>query len=194
VTLRIRQASTGDLPVAARTLALAFADYSWTRWTIPADDYAARLEELQALYLGHAVEHGLVFVDDDVRGVAAFLPPGAPPPADHVQARVGALHGDRVEALLAGALPPHPTPSWEFATLGVRPDARGSGLGAALIDAAVAEITARDPGGVIALETSDDRNVRLYERHGFSVTARSSVVDAPPGYAMARVLPTRADG
>ncbi|KZM35199.1 acetyltransferase (GNAT) family protein [Oerskovia enterophila] len=185
----IRTATSHDLPAAARTLSVAFADYPWTRWTIPDDDYAHRLEELQSLYLSHAIEHGLVLVDAHGRGAVAVLPSSAPPLADDLQRQVRELHGDRLEALLAADLPAHPVPSWELATLGVRPEARGAGLGSALVDAVVAEVGRLDPGCTIALETSDDRNVRLYEGRGFFVTAHTSTADGPAVHSMQRTLP-----
>lgn len=186
MTSTIRPATPGDIAQAARTLAIAFEDYPWTRWSIPADDYSARLESLQTLYCEHALSHGLLLVDESGRGAAAALPPSVPEPSESMQARVAELHGDRLDALFSAELPPSPPGTWEFATLGVRPTARGAGLGSALIDAALALIDERDPGNTVALETSDLRNVRLYERHGFSVTATTAIIDGPTVYSMRR--------
>ena len=93
---------------------------------------------------------------------------------------------DRLGALFSTELPPAPDGAWEFATLGVRPTARGAGLGAALIDAMLALIDSRDSESIVALETSDLRNVRLYERHGFVVTATTAIEDGPTVYSMRR--------
>ncbi|MEV6709798.1 GNAT family N-acetyltransferase [Micromonospora wenchangensis] len=179
MTSQIRRATAQDLPRAARTLAVAFHDYPWTRWSIPADDYPRRLEELQALYLGHALAHGLVLVADDAQAVAAFLPGGAPAPGEDLRARIAELHGDRLAALMAVELPARPPGAWELATLGVRPDRRGVGLGSAVAAAGVTLVEeSGDPGGIV-LETSDERNVRLYERLGFTVTARTTIEGGP---------------
>lgn len=186
MTYDIRPATAGDIPAAAHALTLAFAEYPWTEWTIPSDDHLGRLQELQSLYLGHALEHGLVVVDDAGRGVAAAVPPSAPAPSEHLQARVAELHGDRLPLLMAAALPPAPEGAWDFATLGVRPDARGGGLGTRLIDAVLTAIDAQDPHNTISLETSDERNVRLYERHGFVTSARTELQDGPVVYSMVR--------
>jgi hypothetical protein len=40
-----------------------------------------------------------------VRAVAAFLPPGAPAPAEQIQQRVVELHGSRLAALSGLSLP-----------------------------------------------------------------------------------------
>lgn len=180
-----RPASPPDVPAAARVLAAAFADYPWTRWTVPADDHERRLEELQALYLAHALEVGVVLVDDasEVRAVVALLPPDAPEPAPAVQERVVALHGDRLAVLADVALPPAPDDAWTLATLGVHPDHRGAGLGTALAEAGLAAAAERGATAV-ALETSDERNVRLYERLGFAVTARTELADGPVVWSM----------
>ncbi|NKX92591.1 GNAT family N-acetyltransferase [Sanguibacter hominis ATCC BAA-789] len=181
-----RLATLADVPAAARTLALAFADYPWTRWTVPEEDHEARVEDLQALYLAHAVSCGLVLVDDDVTGVAAVLPPDAPDPPDEVQARVAELHGDRLERLISVPTPERPEGAWDFATLGVRPDRRGVGLGSAVLTEVLALVAERAPDAPVALETSDVRNVRLYERHGFAVTAHTDVPDGPDVFSMVR--------
>lgn len=186
MTPSIRRADLAHVPAAAAVLATAFADYAWTRWSVPAAGFAARLEELQALYLAHAVEHGLVLVSGDAHAVAALLPPDAPAPAIAVQERVAELHGDRLPALLDLALPERPAGAWDLATLGVRPEQRGRGLGAAMISAALALTGADSPGCAVALETSDDRNVRLYERHGFVTTARTEVPGGPVVFSMVR--------
>jgi ribosomal protein S18 acetylase RimI-like enzyme len=187
---RIARASNADLDAAAHILAAAFESYEWTRWSIPADDYAVRLERLQRLYLGHALEHGIVLVGglgaDDVNGVIAVLSPSAPAPSDEIQAQVAELHGARLAVIASAGTPPFPDEVWNLATLGVHPEAQGHGLGAALIGAALAEVDASRIVADTALETSDDRNVRLYERAGFTLTARTRIQDGPTVYSMLR--------
>lgn len=180
----VREATVADIPSAARTLAVAFDDYPWTRWSIPEEQYAARLEELQAVYLRHALTCGVVLVDDAVEGVAALLPPGAPAPADEDQARIMRLLGDRLETFLAAELPPRPAGAWELATLGVHPSNRGLGLGSALLAAGLDQADRR--GEPVALETSDPRNVVLYSRHGFSLTATTRIPAGPAVHSMLR--------
>lgn len=170
--------------IAATVLAEAFSLYPWTVWSIPSDGYADRLEELQRLYLAHALAHGLVFVDDDVNSVSAFVPPHAPALAADVEERIGWLHGDRLEALMGLALPPAPEAAWSLATVGVRPAFQGSGLGSAVT---LAGLRVLDELAVpAALETSDERNVRLYKRLGFSLDATTTIAAGPLVYSMSR--------
>lgn len=186
----IARAGVADLDAAARTLAAAFESYAWTRWSIPSDDYPVRLERLQRLYLGHALEHGIVLVGGigagDVNGVIAVLSPSAPAPSEDLQAQVAESHGARLAVVAAADTPPFPDGVWNLATLGVHPEAQGHGLGAALIGAALAEVDSSRVTADTALETSDERNVRLYERAGFSLTATTSIPDGPTVYTMLR--------
>lgn len=174
----------GDIPRAASTLAAAFADYSWTRWTVPAEDHLRRLEELQAIYLAHAVDHGVVLVDAEVTAVIALVPPDAPELSAEAMERVVALHGDRLEALGAVSTPLAPEGSWELATLGVDPGRRGQGLGSAITTAGIRLVDELAPGAPIALETSDERNVRLYEGLGFVVTGTTVIEHGPTVFSM----------
>ncbi|QGQ17985.1 GNAT family N-acetyltransferase [Cellulomonas sp. JZ18] len=182
--VRVRPATAADLPGAAAALADAFADYPWTRWVVPADDHAVRLAELQHLYLGHALAHGVVLVDDDVTGVVALVPPDVPAPDDATWARVAELHGDRVGRLADGGVAPVPDGAWTLATLGVARAGQGRGVGGALLAAALARVDAA--AAPVALETSDARNVALYERHGFTTTGHVGVPAGPQVWAMVR--------
>lgn len=180
----VRRATEFDLSVAASVLVEAFLSYPWTVWSIPADRYADRLEELQRLYLEHALAHGLVFVDDDVNSVSAFLPPHAPALSTDIQERIYSLHGERLEALMGLSLPPAPEAAWSLATVGVRPAFQGSGLGSAVTSAG---LRALDEIAVpVALETSDERNVRLYKRLGFALDSTTIIADGPLVHSMSR--------
>lgn len=195
MTPSISLAGSDDLPVAADTLAAAFAEYPWTRYVIPEDDYAGRLRALQLLYLEHARQHGIVGVTDSVDGVIALLPPDAPDPGAGTVQDIIALHGDRIGRLGHGeGAPPTGDPgagrpaAWRLETLGVHPDRQGDGLGGALVRFGL-DTAARRGAREIVLETSDPRNVRLYERHGFSTIAHSAASDpersdVPPVWRM----------
>lgn len=176
--MHIRTATLDDIPGAAATLAEAFDDYPWTRWSLPADDYAARLERVQGLYLRHALAHGIVLVAEDLCGVAALLPPDCPAPPEPVQIEVAELMGDRAAIVFGVELPSRPNQSWDLATVGVRPARAGQGIGAALIREGLRRVSA-SPYPHVSLETSSDRNVALYERFGFAVAHRTQIVDGP---------------
>ncbi|BBY62749.1 GNAT family N-acetyltransferase [Mycolicibacterium helvum] len=181
----IRPAVAADLDDAARTLAAAFDAYAWTRWSIPEDGYADRLERLQRLYLGYALDQGVVLVSDNMHGVIALLPPAASPPTADFQEQVARLHGQRLAAVAQVETPTPPESAWSLATLGVHPRSQGEGLGSALVQTGLAVIDGLGASSV-ALETSDERNVRLYERAGFTVTVTTAIEQGPVVYSMFR--------
>lgn len=178
----VRRLADDELDRAAHLLARAFHDYPWTRWSLPADGYDARLLEIQRLYLGYAHEHGVVLVDDDTRGVVALLPRTAPPPTPAMQARITSLHGDRLADVGALPLPPVPDGWWTLETLGVDPSHRGRGLGLALVRAGLERVG--DAG--VALLTSNDENVRLYGRAGFAAVSTVQAPGGPPVHVLHR--------
>ena len=180
--MTIRPATADDLDRAAAALAAAFDAYPWTRWAIPQDGYADRLRRLQRLYLGYALDEGIVLVDDDLRAVISLLPPDAPEPAPDIQQAVAGLHGDRLDVLAAANVPPQSDGAWNLATVGVHPDSQGAGLGGAVIEAGLTAVG----NAAVALETVGERNVRLYERVGFEVTAITRIEHGPVVYSMLR--------
>lgn len=183
----IRPATTEDLDDAAGLLAAAFHDYPWTRWSIPAEGYSERLEELQRLYLAHALDHGLVLVESQLRAVAAFLPPNAPAPTEAIQERVGELLGERLALLAQLSLPAAADGAWTLETVGVDPAHQGAGLGTAVIAAGLELIDERSSGTAgVALETSAKSNERLYQRLGFTTAAATANPSGPVVYSMAR--------
>lgn len=186
--MNLRMADAHDLAAAADTLALAFEHYSWTRHVIPEDGYAERLRALQLLYLEYAHGHGIVAVIGDCDGVIALLPPSAPEPAPELVEQIVALHGDRIDRLDHSE---PPVDAWRLETIGVRPGCQGRGRASALLVFALREVTRRG-GDRIVLDTSDPRNVRLYERHGFRVTGHTDIADGLTVWKMSTFTETSA--
>ncbi|MBP2269154.1 ribosomal protein S18 acetylase RimI-like enzyme [Pseudarthrobacter sp. PvP004] len=176
----IRLATSDDLDLAATTLAAAFHDYPWTQWVIPETNYAKRLHDLQRLYLDYAYQHGKVLVTVDFVGIAALLPADAPSPDEEFVGRILELHGERVNRIQQKETSPG---SWTLETLGVHPQSQGLGIGSRLVGRAAAEAVTADAEALV-LETSDCRNVRLYERHGFRVVEHSAGGEGPDLWAM----------
>ncbi len=184
--LDLRPATAGDVPAAAAVLADAFTDYPWTRWTVDAHDHIQRLTGLQHLYLtAVGMPYGQIDLgctDGALVTVAVWLLSTAVP--DRVWSQVGRaaeeLAGDRAAAAAAAetALAPH-RPRYEhllLASVGVSRHQQGRGLGAAALAPGLARADA--DGLPVHLETSSQRNLRFYQRLGFTVT---DVVDLPGG-------------
>jgi GNAT superfamily N-acetyltransferase len=94
-------------------------------------------------------------------------------------------HGVRVARGLLGVESRHPRqPHLYLATVGVRPERQGQGLGSALLEPGLSHA---DRLGLPAyLESSNIRNVPLYERHGFEVTEEARLPSGPPVWLMWR--------
>lgn len=193
-TPTIRSATTGELPAIGRALAAAFADdpiWNWicapgrngsadaARWF--AADARAKLKD-----------GGEVLVDDQVRAAAIWAAPDhwRGTPGELATILMPSLRLFRTRTVKALALQRHMEkvhlrePHWYLAVLGTHPDHQGHGLGGALIRG----ITDRcDEQGLAAyLESSKEKNVPYYERHGFVVTDTVSVKDSPPLWLMRR--------
>jgi GNAT superfamily N-acetyltransferase len=79
--------------------------------------------------------------------------------------------------------PPDP-PHWYLAILGTEPAAQGQGLGSAMLGPVLEEC---DRDGVAAyLESSKDRNLAFYGRHGFQVTEEWRLPRGPRVWGMWR--------
>ncbi|WP_405650607.1 GNAT family N-acetyltransferase [Streptomyces sp. RK9] len=184
-TLVVRPATERDVPGAVRTLAHAFADYAFTRHVVAADGHDERVRRFQELFLTRVgLRYGRTWVTDDARAVAVWTTPERDPAPGFAEVGplIEELAGDRASAFAAAqrALDPHrpSEPVWFLATVGVAPDAQGQGLGGVVVGAG---LEAADRAGHPAfLETSSERNVRFYERLGFTVTAEVELPDDGP--------------
>jgi ribosomal protein S18 acetylase RimI-like enzyme len=183
----VRRAADADLEALSQTLALAFADYPWTNWTVAADDHTARLRALYRLYAqADGLPFGEIWVTDGCESVAIWMPPGHRGPSDDALERLSSaisrLFGDRLEAAhdaeaVIRALRPE-EPHWYLASMGTRPEHQGRGLGSAVLEPVLARCDAdRMPA---YCDTSTERNVRFYGRHGFAIVAETDVPDDGP--------------
>lgn len=190
----IRQASSEDVPALAGTLAAAFADYPWTRWTVDPDGHAERLRALYATYLDAAVRFGEVWMTDDASAAAAWTwSEDAAAREAYVRdsglgERIAELVGSRAEAAQAGeeAIARHALgePHWYLAVVAVAPGAQRRGTGTRLLASMLERC---DAGGhVAALDTSAPDNVGFYERLGFAVHAEADLPGGPHLWFMRR--------
>lgn len=180
-----RLATPDELTALAAVLGDAFAEYAWTRWTVPGEDAHRRLAELQHLYLAHAHEHGgRIWTTPGREAAAVVIPADLPDPSEETFGRIVALHGEgwqRVVDHEQSVASLRPEADWTLATVGVAPERHGQGLGSAVLRAALADLgSAR-----VLLETSSADNVRLYERLGFE-TVEHVRGDGPDVWIMLR--------
>ena len=194
----VRRATIEDLQCLSTTLALAFADYPWTSWTVAADEHHHRLTGLFAMNIREfGLKLGEVWVTEDYAAVAVWMPPdeagdeakgSGDGPTASLRVEREALIGDRLpQAEEAGTLVEahRPTaPHWYLVSMGTRPDRQGRGLGSVVLAPVLERCDAeRVPAYT---ETSAPRNVGFYHRHGFEVYAELDVPDGPHVWLMWR--------
>ena len=157
--------------------------YFWPR----ASDYLQSAPRLAMARGERGFDHGTVAMTSDGGAAAMWLPPGVeaatPPPSPNepVDAEAAAITAE----LRAEIKRHHPSgPHWYLWMLGADPSRQGQGLGAALLKHTLRRCD--DEGAIAYLESSNPRNVSLYQRHGFEPLGVIRVRDVPPITPMLR--------
>lgn len=184
MTTSVRLARADDAAEVGRVLAAGFADDPVLSWVFP----AATEQKLHVMFGFIAAElfvpYGATWTTEGA--AAAWTPPNPRPWDDERTSRfVDELTAASTDADLArlGAMETamseaHPAePHWYLSVVAAVPDRRGQGLGTALLAASLEVV---DADGLPAyLESTNPRNISLYERHGFEVTGRIDIPDGP---------------
>jgi GNAT superfamily N-acetyltransferase len=186
----IRAATEQDEAAVTAILLLAFGANPPTRWLFPAPGrYVQLYPRFVRAFGGAAFAHGSADLLADGGGAALWLPPGI----DSDGAAMVELMSEAIEPhrrddtfTLLGELAHHrpSQPHWYLPLIGVDPARKLRGLGSALLRHALQRCD-RDHQ-VAYLESSDPKNVPLYERHGFVVQATVQVGSCPPLFPMLR--------
>jgi ribosomal protein S18 acetylase RimI-like enzyme len=190
-------ATAANADAVALALADAFTDDPLMRWLAPPRDYPRRSRHVYRLMLDHAVPHGAVDVVDAGGGTplaaAIWLPPGhwRVPPLALARGlgkviRAGGYRVPRMLGRLTAVEKEHPPgpDHWYLEAIGVVLSHQGQGLGSRLLAKRTAQFDAQ--GMPAYLECSNERNIALYERHGFRVTKSLTFRNGPPQWLMWR--------
>jgi GNAT superfamily N-acetyltransferase len=191
----IRRAVSADVPALARMLARAFLDDPVASWAWrPERLRLGALERFQAVRLRQLLAGEEVWTNDELTCAALWAPPGrwhsslretaelVPSflhPRLFMRMPMVALGWEKLERAH-----PHKPPHVYLALLGTEPDAQGRGLGSAVLAPVLEQC---DSDGVGAyLESSKERNIDFYARHGFRVLGEIQLVRGPPMWKMWR--------
>lgn len=168
----------------------AFSADPTARWLWPQDEkYHESFPEFVVAFAGGAFLYGTAHYAGDVEGAALWLPPGAHPDektiVDVIERTVPESRRADVFGMFEEMDRYHPgEPLWYLPVIGVDPAHHRKGIGSSLLSHALARC---DAGGMPAyLESTNPRNVPLYERHGFVRLGEIQVGSSPPMVPMLR--------
>jgi ribosomal protein S18 acetylase RimI-like enzyme len=167
---------------AAQDLADAFVTDPHISWIVRGDRHcdAARLKFFQFILAGSALPDGEVRRPEAGGAAAVWIPSetlGDQSPIEEIKllplllSVTGLSRFGRLAALRAAMDKHHPMdrPHSYLWFIGVAPQAQGLGIGSRLLKAGLDRLDAE--GRAAFLETSTERNVALYRRHGFEIIA-----------------------
>lgn len=186
----IKTATQSDEAAATAVVVLAFSGDPAARWAWPDPaEYLRNFPGFVKVFGGNAFAHQSAYYVDGYTGAALWLPPGVNPDDEALTAFVQRTGSAQVQrdgpAVFEQMARYHPEePHWYLPFIGVDPSRQGEGYGAALMrHALVACDRDRTPA---YLESSNPRNISLYERHGFEVLGSIQVGTSPPIVPMLR--------
>ncbi len=166
------RASSDDVATVADLLARAFADEPIEQWCLECDDLLALIKIEFAEAVGQLAATGSLWVTEDLRAAAAWIPPGSDyddEAIDAVVSRALAAHGGWPERRLVfwNWVEEHrpSTPHYYLDLVGVDPSRRRTGHGSLLLGEGLARVDRA--GAPVFLITSEASNAAWYARHGF---------------------------
>jgi GNAT superfamily N-acetyltransferase len=172
------------------TLTLAFAADPPTRWLFPeSEQFLQHFPTFARALGGAALARHTAVATGDHSAVALWLAPDAASDEEALVRLVEEGVAPQRRAVMAAVVEEmvrhHPQePHWYLPLIGVEPARQGKGLGAALMQVALARCDAA--GFPAYLESTNPRNRPLYERHGFEAVGEIRVGDCPPIVPMLR--------
>ena len=160
------------------------------RWVWPdSQQFLKHFPNFVRAFAGKAFEHGSAYHIEGYSGAALWLPPNVHPDENKLINLVHSIVSAQVQEDFISVLQQmrryHPTePHWYLSLMGVDPTKQNKGLGSALLQHM---LTLLDRERMPAyLESSNPRNISLYNRHGFTLLGTIQVGNSPPINPMLR--------
>jgi len=179
----VATAAVSDEARIIGVLTLAFSSDPMARWSQPdPQKYLENFPLIAAAFGGNAFANETAYYADGYAGAALWLPPGVGPDDETLTTLLERIAPEEIKNDMPGIFEQmekyHPTePHWYLPMIGVDPSQQGKGVGSTLMKHALVPC---DRDGVIAyLESSNPKNISLYERHGFEVIGEIQVGSSP---------------
>ena len=191
----VRRATPADVPTLAHTLARAFIDDPVAEWAFGRNTVRPKaLERFHATRLRQTLVDEEVWTTDALDCAAVWTPPKRWRKTPREEIALGLCFlGPRLLARMPlvalgwhGLERKHPAnpPHWYLAVLGVEPESQGQGLGSAVLRPVLEQCDIDGIGAYV--ESSKERNIDFYARHGFRVTAEPRLLRGPTVWTMWR--------
>lgn len=185
-----RIATAADAAEVGRILAAGFADDPVLTWAFQEPGRASKL----ACFFEFLAREALVPLGATYLlpgSCAAWTPPDAPPWPPERTERFGAVLSEvctaddlaRLSALDTATQEHHPPPPiWYLGVIATAPSSQGRGFGGTLLAQSLATV---DQANLPAyLESTNPRNITLYQRHGFETVG---VIELPNGPTLTKM-------
>ena len=189
-TVEVRAASEREQQAVIDVITLAFSTDPMARWAYPnPQTYLAIWPETIKAFGGNGFAHGTVHLVDGGGAAAMWLPPGVQPDSKRLEVLTEQNAPPERQADMSQGFEQmgrfHPEePCWYLPLIGVDPACQGRGYGSTLLRHALVQVD-RDRAPAY-LESSNPRNVPLYERHGFEVLGSIQAGSSPTVVPMLR--------
>ena len=186
---KIKTAAVSDEASIAAVLATAFSTDPAPVGRGPTRSNFSRTSAFVKALAGAAFTSGSAYYVDSYVGAALWLPPDVRPDEKALNALLQRSASEQTLRDLLAVFEQmrgyHPSePHWYLPLIGVDPFQQGKGLGSALMRHALARCDGE--GKAAFLESSNPKNISLYERHGFELLGRIQVGASPTLFPMLR--------
>ena len=189
--IKVRSATASEQERTIHTIMLAFSTDPVARWCWSSSlEYVKHMPGFTVAFGGRGFRHGSAHCTDDGTAAALWLPPGEHPDEETMGELIERTVPDEIQGDLNAVFEQmagfHPDePHWYLPMIGVDPAYQGKGYGGALLKHALRKCDETHTPAY--LESSNPRNIPLYQRHGFETIGEVQVGTSPTVVPMLRM-------
>jgi ribosomal protein S18 acetylase RimI-like enzyme len=172
------------------SIVLGFSADPILRWLYPEPQkYLTNFPTVTKLFGGRAFEHNSAYHIRNYAGAALWLPPHVHPDEEGLtkifQDSLDGAQLDEIFSIFEQMDSFHPDePCWHLAFIAVDPAQQNKGYGSALMEHALEPV---DSDKKLAyLESTNEANLSLYQRHGFELIGNIQAGNSPSMFPMIR--------